>query len=643
MVSELFLAGVVWGSVLVVAGSAVLAWRQRPKPGATAFAVVMVAATWWVATASLGLYTTDEALRVFWWKVEWAGVASLPVAWLVFALVYTGRSEYVSPRSVAALGLLPTATLALALTNGVGHDLVAGPPTFHAAGSMLLVERSFGPWFWVHVAYSYLLVAAGTALVVGMVTKRRLLYRGQAIALVLVVAAPWFGSALYVAGALPVAYFDPTPYTFVISGAAGIAALSQLSFLDAVPVTNRVARRSVVENVDAGVVVADTDGRVVDTNPRARDLLDCEGESVAGDDVEACLPVDAATATGSDRSGENTTVVTDDHRGRTRYLDVQVTALQDDYDNVTGRIFLLRDVTERRTRLQRLGVLNRVLRHNLRNEMNVIYGRADRLARGEGDPERAAADIREKASELTSLADKARQIDGALDANDAEPADLVRVVSIECDRLRDAYPAVDLRVRTPDDELLVDAVAGAVVGNLLENAVEHNTASEPWVELAVTADDRTAEITVTDNGPGIPPGELAALEGDIETQLDHASGLGLWLVNWGVDAVGGSLSFEDRDPLGTRATVTLPLAEPSGTAPERADEASVADATVADTAGDSTAGDSIAGDSAARDSTARPTGSTGPDPARGTADSDTPDSDDVGENAGLLNIPFLKL
>jgi len=635
MVSELFLAGVVWGSVLVVAGSAVLAWRQRPRPGATAFAVVMVAATWWVATASVGLFTTDEALSVFWGKVEWAGVVSLPVAWLVFALVYTGRSEYVSRRSLAALSVLPAVTLVLAVTNGLWHDLVAGPPTFHAAGSMLLVERSFGPWYWVHIGYSYLLLGAGTALVVGMVTKRRLLYRGQAVALVLVVAAPWAGSVLYVTGALPVPYFDPTPYTFVISGAAGIAALTQLAFLDAVPVTNRVARRSVVENIDAGVVVADTGGRVVDTNPRARALLDCDGGSITGASVEACLPaMPADEETGADTGpsgavGEtDDVVVADDGGGRTRYLDVQVTALRDDYDNVTGRIFLLRDVTDRRNRLQRLGVLNRVLRHNLRNEMNVIYGRADSLARGEGDPERTAADIREKAGELTALADKARQIDGALDANGADPTNLARLVSIECERVRNIDPGVSVRTTVPDNRLPVDAVAGTVVRNLAENAVKHNTAADPWVEVVVTVDEEAVEVTVTDNGPGIPPGELAALDGDIETQLDHASGLGLWLINWGVDAVGGSLSFADREPTGTRVTVTLPLVGPPQTDGERAGEA---DAT------NSTTDDSSAVDSAS------PSGSATPGPGRAAQDSDRQDPDDVGENAGLLNIPFLKL
>jgi signal transduction histidine kinase len=559
MVSNAFLSAVVWGSVLVVAGSTVLAWRQRPRPGATAFAITMLAATWWVTASSLGLFATSESATLFWEKVQWAGVVYLPVAWLAFTLAYTGRGDVLSRRRLGALCVVPTLSLALALTTGLSHDLIYRGATFHGGDVVLIAERSFGPWMWVHVAYSYSLLAVGTALVVQVVTERRLLYRGQALALVLVVAAPWVGSGLYLAGASPVPFFDPTPYTFVISGAAGIAALTQLQFLNAVPVTSRVAHRSVVENVDAGVLVADTDGHVVEANPRARTLLADGGATLIGERVTEHLPPDDWTDGGVVETAGET---------RTRFLEVRETELTDGNGTVTGRILLVRDVTERRNRVQRLNVLNRVLRHNVRNEMNVVYGQADRLADGDGDPQETAAAIREKAEQLTDLANKARQIDGILDTSADEPTDLARVVEIERDRVESAYEDVAVEVTVPDDALAVDPAAGTVLRNVVENAAEHNTADDPRVCVDVEREGARARVDVTDNGPGIPADELAALAGDAETQLDHASGLGLWLVRWGVTAVGGEIEAADRDPSGSRVTLWFPLVED-----ERADAA----------------------------------------------------------------------
>jgi PAS domain-containing protein/anti-sigma regulatory factor (Ser/Thr protein kinase) len=590
MVSQLFTVGVVWGSVLVVAASTVLAWRQRPRPGATAFAVAMLAATWWVATSSLGLFALDPAVRVFWATAEWAGIVTFPVAWLVFALAYTGRSEWTSARRIGSLSVVPAVTFALALTDGVFHDLVYRSVDFAAFGTVSILYRTFGPWFWVHAAYSTALLVVGGALVVQLATERRLLYRGQATALVLVVAAPLVGSAVYVGGASPVEGFDPTPYTFVISGAAGLAALTQFSFLDAVPVTNRVARRSVVENVDAGVLVADTTGHVVDANPRAGALFDTddpEGAHVSTLLPESVRPERAEDGTGREGDGPGGTdpgadghdgvpescdresadhavaedVVAHERGDGVRYYEVSGTTLTDESGALTGRIYLVRDVTDRRTRLQRLNVLNRVLRHNLRNEMNVIYGFADTLEYGDPDPEVVASDIRGKAEELVALSGRAREIDELLTEDDGPPTDLCRVVAIECGRVDDDYPGVAVDTETPGETLHVDASAGTVVANLVENAARHNTADEPRMTVTVTAADGEATVRVADNGPGIPEQERSAVDADLETQLGHGSGLGLWLVNWGTTNAGGDLTIEDRDGGGTVVTATFQLVD----------------------------------------------------------------------------------
>ncbi|WP_459987600.1 ATP-binding protein, partial [Natrinema sp. JCM 9743] len=69
-------------------------------------------------------------------------------------------------------------------------------------------------------------------------------------------------------------------------------------------------------------------------------------------------------------------------------------------------------------------------------------------------------------------------------------------------------------------------------------------------------------LTVADDGPGIPPEERELLEGDREiTQLRHASGLGLWLVNWVVTQAGGRLTFHDNEPRGTVVTLAIPRAD----------------------------------------------------------------------------------
>jgi len=574
MVSALLFVGVVWGTVLVVAALTIMAWRQRPRPGATPFALVMLSATWWVAFSSLGLATQSGALGVLYAKIEWAGIVYIPVAWLAFALAYTGRSERLTTRNLAALSLVPTATLVLALTNGAGHTLVYRSPSFESFGAFSLLYRSFGPWFWVHTGYSYLLLAAGTVLVIGhaLAGSGRRLYRGQAIALVLVVGVPWIGNVVYVTGHSPVPSFDPTPYAFVVSGAAGLAALRQFDLFDAVPVTGRVTDRAVIEHVDAGIVVLDADQRVADINPRATDLLSTTRSAVLGQHATDAFPTDigshSADGGRSDTSlpfGDGDVLTIDDGAGSAFY-EIRVTDIDDAYGTKTGSIVYVDDVTERRSRVQRLGVLNRVLRHNLRNEMNVVYGYADRLRVGDIDPDGLAAEIEQKATELVDLSDKARELDRIAEATDGDrqPVDVGDILAIEVERVREGYPAVSVRVDHPGETVYAPAVVGLVCRNVVENAAMHNTSDDPWVRIEVTvrhADD-AVDIVVTDNGPGIPECERTPLDSGTETQLDHVSGLGLWLSTWGARAAGGRLDIEDRDPTGTHVHVELPLVDP---------------------------------------------------------------------------------
>ncbi len=63
-------------------------------------------------------------------------------------------------------------------------------------------------------------------------------------------------------------------------------------------------------------------------------------------------------------------------------------------------------------------------------------------------------------------------------------------------------------------------------------------------------------LSVDDDGPGLPESERAALEIDRETQLEHATGLGLWKLRWAVDTLEGSLAVSTDD--GTTVSVTVP-------------------------------------------------------------------------------------
>ena len=220
-----------------------------------------------------------------------------------------------------------------------------------------------------------------------------------------------------------------------------------------------------------------------------------------------------------------------------------------------------------------LTVLNRVLRHDIRNNANVIKGNAELLTDSPGNPIERARTIKRQAADLVELGEYAKEIERLLHGDDAdrEVADLTAHVGTCCEQISREYPDADIEASLPENlPVLAHPLVSSALLNLIENAVEHNDNPTPRVDIASTTVARGGlnfvEVRIADNGPGIPDGELAALKRGYETDLEHTSGLGLWLVNWIVIKSGGELWFEENDPGGTVACLRLRRAQVAATA-----------------------------------------------------------------------------
>ncbi|WP_049900299.1 PAS domain-containing sensor histidine kinase [Natrinema altunense] len=220
-----------------------------------------------------------------------------------------------------------------------------------------------------------------------------------------------------------------------------------------------------------------------------------------------------------------------------------------------------RDITDRRRRERQLAVMDNLLRHNLRNDMAVILGNAECIAR-EGDaPSRGRAEIiRNQGRDLLESADKQRDIiDLLTDRAVPEPIDLAAVVTDAVETIRERYPNATIETTLPASATATTLhEIELAVTELLENAAQHEPDGQPELSVTVSSTPETVAVVVRDNCPPIPEVEFRVLTGD--WQMDdvyHTSGLGLWLVYWTVDLSGGRIAFE-RTENGNAITVTVP-------------------------------------------------------------------------------------
>ena len=500
--------------------------------------VTMLSLVWLVAYLTLP--------TVFaWFVVEYYGLAYLATR--------ARRVAFATPVALGVAGgtalvLSPSATGAMA-GGGVG----TGAQFPLVLGVAAALER-FGLYYAAGV------MIAGAALLVRTITRYEHLDRRLGVALAFVPTWPWvaYFASPTLAGRVGLGtIIGYTTVGYVLSIAAVAFALTRGDIARAAPATGTLGPETVLDELDEPVIVVDDRERVVRLNGAAVATFHADEAAAVGSQLAAVVGADLTTLT-------DEPTVSLDVAGRTRQFEATASAVTDRYGRSPGDAVVLRDVTSERVRAQRLAVLNRVVRHNLRNELSTIMGRAELITGSDADPADAAASILDSADDLAALGDRAHEVEDAMSRPvDPDPALAVEpVVAGVLDRFRTDNPEATLSVDV--DESLTAAADGRllsqVLENLVDNAIVHNDAPTPVVTVSGRADatQQEVQLTVADNGPGLPEHERAVIEAGEETPLEHGSGLGLWAVNWIVTRLGGDLSFAEREPTGTAVTVTLP-------------------------------------------------------------------------------------
>lgn len=542
-------------AVVTGTSAAILAWRERPEAGAAWLAVLLAGQVWWTTFLVFELEASTLAAKSLWYDVQWVGVVVIPVGWLLFALEYTGRERYVTPRLVAALLVAPLVTL-LVVAAGDPWGLVVADREVAATavGSFLRVET--GPWYYVIAGYTYLLGLFGSIPILQLVSDDARPFRGQSAALLVGTAAPWASSVFHLTGAFPVVGLDPTPLAFAVSGVAYLLALSRFRLLTLAPAPRRRARQLVFENLHDPAFVIGTEGHVIDVNQSAASIFGIDRRKAIGGLAGEVVPrYDDISATDDERPPLSIVGA----KGRRPY-DVDVRCITDGHDRSTGEVVVFHDVGEYLGQQQRLDVLNRVFRHDMRTETNLIIGYADRLHADPTD-ERALEVVKKSASRILDLSERTRTASELFSpmTEAPPPVALGALLDETVAWLRGEFPEATVSVEGDVPAVRVPAVLRVVAESLCSNAVRHNDRDRPSVWLSATAEDGWIDLSVADDGPGIDDAERKVLQRGTETPLEHGSGLGLWIVKWGTDQIGGNVAFEDREPRGTVVTVSVPI------------------------------------------------------------------------------------
>lgn len=556
MVGTLYLPLVLSASVVGM-GFALFSWLHRESPGARPLTLFLVGASFWATAEGLTVALGGIEAMALWTQIALSVSVVPPLAWLLLVVEYTAREGWLTRGRVAALFVEPLVFVAFIWTND-SHGYLLSNPELPPVGMFRAYSFDFGLVFWGHHVYSTLLLAAGFVLLARLMLRTGTISRWQSTALLAAIVLPMISTTAYVFGLLP-SGLDPNGVVYILAGTVLSVGIHEKDLFSFAPVTRDVGRQAVFSEIEDAILMLDDTDRIIDANPTAERLLDTEDELLWQPigAVEASI----ADALATTAEGDEVELEID---GKLRYYDLSVTSVERGYGTITGRVISLREVTRRRQQEQRLDVLNRLLRHNLRNELNLVRGKIEltkaRIDNGDENLDEAIAAV----DDIVARSNKVGKLSRLLDAEASRQIDIATELRGEQrtggfgsdDAAVDLDLPAQLTVRGGESLL-------AVFEELVSNGIEHNDSERPRVEVAVDPErstDSHVVVSVSDNGPGIDQQEVQTLGEGRETPLQHSSGIGLWTVHWIVRRAGGDVSFRNTDD-GCTVSVRLPRAD----------------------------------------------------------------------------------
>jgi PAS domain S-box-containing protein len=543
--------------------------RYEPTKQVVTFTVLATTITIWTFFALLQLTATNFARSYWAYKMLHFGSFTTAPAVLLYGLSMGDAHRWVNRKTVSVIVVLLSPVFVLLFTDPV--PALFEDPHLISFGAFSVIEHGNSLLYVSYLSAFYTIATIGLSYIVYQTWSDRRLSPSQTAILVCAIFAPMLLSVAHTFSLLP---FE-TPGTILTptSFSVGMAGVGYAAFRYETFDTKALARSRTIENMSEGYLLVDTGGEIIEANRSARSLLGVELPLTGMQLSDLFSTSDEQKLREAETTPSfETQIETGTH---TRTLEISSSNFTTGGEQVLGTLFVIRDITTRKKAQKKLeeqrnslDLLNQVLRHDIRNDLQLVTGYGDVLTdHVDEEGKEYLSTLRESAKHSIELTKTARDMaDVMLSQEDAEQQEinLRDTLKRELDKIESEYPDACMMVEgsLPAAQIQANQMVDAVFRNLLSNAVQHNDKDVPEISVSATTTDQSAVVRIADNGPGVADDQKKEIFGKGEKGLDSSgTGLGLYLVQYLVTHYGGDVWVEDNDPEGAVFVVELPLAE----------------------------------------------------------------------------------
>ena len=535
----------------------------------------------------------------YFFDIYYISICLLPVAFYFMTVIFE-NGKMVFKKSHLLLFLIPITSLSLLWTNDLHH-------LFYKEYSMSL-STAYGPWFYVHTYYTYILFAIAFIKLLRYSIKNSGFFSKQAVMLVLGAVAPILVNMLGSIGNVSVSIYA-TPIAFSVTVICFTFGIFKFDLFKITP----IALQKIVDRISDSYIVLNDNNNITDFNKTFIDTFKIKDEKIRGKNLGLFLEehkdykINASKIEKSiekTKNSDKTISFEQKVEKINKYFTIEIASISSG-DASLGTLIMFKDITQHkldmetirnnqdvlmeRERLASLGQLIGGIAHNLKTPIMSIAGAAEGLEQlireydeSIDDPLVNSQDHHDIAKDMQTWIPKIRMhteymsdiittVKGQAVALSNEEGtsftvgELVKKVNILMKHeLKNAYIYLNVMMKT-DENLILNGDVNSlvqVVNNMITNAIQaYNGQRDRNIDLEVNKKGNDVIFTVRDYAGGLPKEVQNKLFKEmVTTKGKNGTGLGLYMSYSNIRArFGGDITFSVETGRGTTFNIVIPI------------------------------------------------------------------------------------
>lgn len=305
--------------------------------------LLMVSAMIWSLAYGMELISPNQAIKLWWVKIEYFGAAWVGMLLFCFVISIVWKKWQINKTGYFLLSTIPILTIILVLTNN-NHHLMWQLAWLDLSGNAPALAYTRGLGFWGYVIFAYIFLFIATIIIIQSLIFARGIFQKQLFTILIGMIFPWIANFLYLFGPGEFKLFDLTPASFTISGLTFSWGLLKYQMLSLIP----LAREAVISSIDDPIIALDNCDRVLDMNKPAKNLFEVDHFVPAHNRLEKLIPIVYEQMSMLQKNNQSETETSFKVQALEKHWNFKIAPLLNKNNATTGRMIILRDITERK-------------------------------------------------------------------------------------------------------------------------------------------------------------------------------------------------------------------------------------------------------------------------------------------------------